>query len=110
MRPFRSRSRTDSGVASQLARGPIGPKTSCEDDGRRLGLSGHWSPLVATTAMVRSAVAETVSFLSGFFQCWPDAGVDPLQPLAGRSPRPASDRLESGHRAGCRNPPLSFVV
>ncbi|CDW92554.1 hypothetical protein THICB2_220060 [Thiomonas sp. CB2] len=41
-----------------------------------LGLSGHWPPLVATTAMVGLAVAEVVSMLSALFQRWPDAGLD----------------------------------
>lgn len=44
---------------------------------RLFGQTGLWPPRVAMTAMVCSAVAE-VSLLSGFFQHWPDAAVDPL--------------------------------
>lgn len=36
---------------------------------------------MATTAIVRSAVAEVISILSGFFLHWPDAGVDPTRPF-----------------------------
>ena len=42
-----------------------------------------------------------------------EAGVDPSQPLTGRSLRQTNDRPESlqvGHRAGCRNPPPPLVV
>ena len=51
----------------------------------QFGQSGHWPPIVATTAMVRSAVAEVISTLSGFFLRWPDAGVDPVRSFNMRS-------------------------
>lgn len=45
-----------------------------------LGLSGHWSEVAATTAMVWSAVAEVVSILRAHFQRWPGAAGGPSPP------------------------------
>ena len=46
---------------------------------RQIGLSGRWPPLVATTAMVCSAVAEVVKIQACFVQGCTAAGVD-LEP------------------------------
>ena len=42
-----------------------------------LSQSGRWTPFVAKTAVVCSAVAEIVNILRGFFRNWPDASVAP---------------------------------
>lgn len=47
---------------------------------QQLGLSGHWSEVAATTAMVWSAVAEVVSILRAHFQRWPGAAGGPSPP------------------------------
>lgn len=76
------------------------------DQGLFVGRSGHWPPLVATTAIVSSAVAEIVGVLRGFFQHRPNAAIDPLRSVA-HTPQSRHSTLQrqSIQLAMCRPPP-----